>query len=318
MVDLDDKATEWRTASRRTRTSVLVLGLLALGLVAGPLAMGMLTKAPQGASMLEDFTPFMSSERLAGFIADLDLIDDAVSELDATDARATNPTYAEFSEQWPPIEDDMSGLMGDVTDNLDNYQAMADLPSFRLFPWFFLAPGLVLLAVLAVVALRRRWTRGSQVAVAAVGIALVVVPFAFGMFARAPKGGEMMSAFADLETSENVGRIQGYFSQMAVGQGSIRLEVVPALQETGLSAAEVARQFPATTALNDGWVHILNDMTPMIGAMSDNVDNYDALKSLPPFAIFPWAFLVPGLIVVGLALLAGRPVRLTHPQGEPA
>ena len=52
-------------------------------------------------------------------------------------------------------------------------------------------------------------------------------------------------------------------------------------------------------------------MTPMIGAMSDNVDNYQAIKSLPPFPLFPWFFVVPGLLVAGLALASGPRSRRT-------
>jgi hypothetical protein len=46
-------------------------------------------------------------------------------------------------------------------------------------------------------------------------------------------------------------------------------------------------------------------MTPMIGAMSDNVSNYQAVAALPPFPLFPWFFVAPGLLVAGSALLAG-------------
>ena len=63
---------------------------------------------------------------------------------------------------------------------------------------------------------------------------------------------------------------------MAVGQGAIRLEIVPALESSGLTPAADRRQFPAVATLDAQWVHILNDMTPMIGAMSDNVANYQA------------------------------------------
>ena len=40
----------------------------------------------------------------------------------------------------------------------------------------------------------------------------------------------------------------------------------------------------------------------MIGTMSDNVDNYQAVAALPPFSLFPWFFVAPGLIVAGLAV----------------
>lgn len=53
----------------------------------------------------------------------------------------------------------------------------------------------------------------------------------------------------------------------------------------------------------------------MIGAMSDNVDNYQAVAALPPFPLFPWFFVLPGLLIVGLALAAGprRRTELTAP-----
>lgn len=293
-------------------TTLAVLGVV---LALAPVAMGMFSKAPAGASMLDDFTPFMTAERLAGFTAHLGTIDAAVAELDVAGAAETNPKYATFSAQWPVIEEDMSSLMAKVTDNLDNYEAMAALPSFRLFPWFFLVPGAVVALVAVATLLAGRWTRAAQGAVALVGVVLIAIPVVFGMWSRAPKGGEMMGAFRDLETTENVARIQGYFAQMAVGQGAVRREVVPAL-DAASSPAQVARDFPAATLLNQQWVPIIVDMTPMIGAMSDNVDNYDAISSMPPFAVFPWAFLVPGLLVVALAGYAGGPQSLNRSRGD--
>jgi len=132
------------------------------------------------------------------------------------------------------------------------------------------------------------------------------------MFQRAPDGGHMMTAFENIETTQNVQQIQGYFGSMAVGQGAIRLEIVPALESSGLDAAQVSVRFPAVATLDADWVHILNDMTPMIGVMSDNVANYQAIASLPPFPLFPWFFVLPGVLVVGLALVDG----VTRPSPE--
>ncbi len=131
----------------------------------------------------------------------------------------------------------------------------------------------------------------------------------------------MMTAFKSIETTQNVEQIQGYFGTMAVGQGAIRLEIVPALEASGLSRAQIATKFPAVAALDGGWVHILNDMTPMIGAMSDNVANYQAIASLPPFALFPWFFVLPGVLVAGLAIVGGvsRPRSgFAEAPGEPS
>ena len=121
----------------------------------------------------------------------------------------------------------------------------------------------------------------------------------------------MMTSFENIETTQNVEQIQGFFGSMAVGQGAIRLDIVPALEQTGLTHAEIAQRFPALATLDTAWVHILNDMTPMIGAMSDNVTNYQAVASLPPFPLFPWFFVIPGVLVAGLAVAAGA--RREHP-----
>jgi hypothetical protein len=133
------------------------------------------------------------------------------------------------------------------------------------------------------------------------------------MFQRAPKGGRMISAFRAIETTHNVEQIQGYFGSMAVGQGAIRLELVPALEQAGLSTTQIQSMFPAVYTLDARWVHILNDMTPMIGAMSDNVANYQAIAALPPFPLFPYFFVLPGIFVAGAAIAAGPGRRRRSP-----
>ena len=117
----------------------------------------------------------------------------------------------------------------------------------------------------------------------------------------------MMKAFKTIETREKVVEMQNNFGTIAVGQGALRLEVVPALRaarpELRARSSGASRTSPA---LNRGWIGILNDMTPMIGAMSDNVDNYQAISGLPAFGLFPWFFVLPGLLIAGLALLPVR------------
>jgi hypothetical protein len=300
------------------RWAVVAAAVVGLGLVAAPFAFGMFDRAPKGAVMIGGFKPYMTTARLNGYQRELRQINAGVHQTDTGVAAyldtagadpggfdAAHPGFAAFDKQWPTIDSTMTGLMDEVQGNLGNYQAVAALPSFKLFPWFFVIPG-VLIAVVALVSLYRpaRWRRGRWVLVV-LGLGLVVAPAVFQMFQRAPDGGRMMTAFRSIETTENVQNIQGYFGSMAVGQGAIRLDIVPALEHTGLSSAEIAQRFPALTTLDADWVHILNDMTPMIGAMSDNVTNYQAVASLPPFPLFPWFFVVPGLLVAGLALAAG-------------
>jgi hypothetical protein len=306
-------------AGAKRHWALTAVAAVGIALVVMPLAFGMFTKAPKGAAMIAEFKPFMTAARLDGYQRDLKLINAGVDQTAAGVAArlegpsgnrstfvSTYPTFASFEQQWPSIDATMTHLMNQVRANLTNYQAVAALPSFRLFPWFFVIPG-VLLAAVALAALGRPafWPRG-RIALIILGIGLVAAPAVFQMFGRAPMGGRMMRAFTTIETTSNVQQIQGFFGSMAEGQGAIRLEIVPALAKAGLSPEQIEADFPAVSTLDAQWVGILNDMTPMIGAMSDNVANYQAVASLPPFPLFPWFFVAPGLLVAGLAVAAGR------------
>ncbi|MEA2156053.1 MAG: hypothetical protein QOE11_2193 [Solirubrobacteraceae bacterium] len=311
--------TSGRSSAAR-RGALVALLAIGIGLAVAPVAFQMFERGPKGAQMMDEFKPFMTDARLSGFQRHIRDIDAAVREADGRVAVRLQgrgaaahrrfdrrfPGFAQFRGDWRPINADMSNLMNTIKANAGNYEAVAALPSFRIFPWFFVVPG-VLIALLALAGLfaRRSWPK-LRWAFVAIGIGLVLAPVAFQMFQRAPKGGRMMTAFKTIETRKKVETIQGYFATIAVGQGALRLEVVPALRRTGLDGGEIAARFPDVVRLNRRWVAILNDLTPMIGAMSDNVDNYQALTSLPPFPLFPWFFVVPGLLIAGLALASRR------------
>jgi len=307
--------------------ALAALGVVGIALIALPLVFGMFSRAPKGAVMLASFRPFMTSTRLEGFQTEIRQINAGVLQADSSvvvrlegsshaAARARFerqfPSFAQFSGQWSGIDAHMSSLLDQVHGNLGNYEAIAALPSFRLFPWFFVIPGALVIVLLgAVLLVPTRW-RSLRVALVVLGIGLILAPAVFQMFQRAPKGGQMMSAFKNIETSQNIETIQGYFGSMAVGQGAVRLELVPALKHQGLTTAQIQAEFPAVATLDRNWVHILNDMTPMIGAMSDNVVNYQAIAALPPFPLFPYFFVLPGLLVVVLAAAGGGSKRRVH------
>jgi hypothetical protein len=308
---------------------VAVLAILGAALIIMPFAFNMFSRAPKGAAMLKEFRPFMTTSRLDGFQEDIRQINAGVQQAnngvatfltgssDPGTARArfdaTYPTFAQFSGQWGTINTHMTDLLDKVQGNLPNYQAVAALPSFTLFPLFFVIPGALVLLLLGASLLRATWWRTCRWILVVLGIGLILAPVVFQMFQRAPKGGRMISAFRAIETTANVEQIQGYFGSMAVGQGAIRLELVPALEQAGLSTTQIQRMFPAVYTLDARWVHILNDMTPMIGAMSDNVANYQAIAALPPFPLFPYFFVLPGIFVAGAAIAAGPGRRRRSP-----
>lgn len=304
------------------RWALCVIALIGAALTVMPFAFGMFSKAPKGAVMITQFKPFMTPSRLSGFQTDLKEINAGVQQsntsvahyLDSNASKAGDfdtayPTFVSFDKEWPGIDSKMTGLVTQVQGNLGNYLAVAALPSFRLFPWFFVIPGVLILGFALVSLMWPSSLRYGRWVLVALGVGLIAAPAVFQMFGRAPKGGQMMSAFKSIETTNNVEQIQGYFGEMAEGQGTIRLQIIPGLAQTGLTPSQIDSKFSAVVTLDDHWVHILNDMTPMIGAMSDNVANYGAIASLPPFPLFPWFFVLPGLIVAGLAVGAGPRAR---------
>jgi hypothetical protein len=300
------------------RWALILLAVLGAGLIAAPAVFQMFHRAPLGAQMIKEFKPYMTSARLNGYQRDLREIDAGVREGSAKvpaalygpgsaaqrkfDARF--PDFASFRQQWGPIDADMTDLLNRIQGNLGNYQAVAALPSFKLFPWFFVIPGVLVLLALGIAAARRSTWGAVRWVLVALGVGLVLAPAVFQMFSRAPKGGHMMTAFKTIETRHKVETIQGYFGSIAVGQGSVRLDIIPALEKQGLSRAQIAASFPAVSTFDRRWVPILGDLTPMIGTMSDNVDNYQAVAALPPFPLFPWFFVIPGLMIVAAALAA--------------
>jgi hypothetical protein len=319
-------ATGMHDASNRgpaRRWTLVAIAVIGIALAVMPLAFNMFDKTPKGAVMIAGFKPYMTTARLDGYQSELREIDTGVHQTNSSVAaylgrggpdrsafNAEYPNFASFDQQWPAIDSKMTGLMNQVQANLGNYLAVAALPSFKLFPWFFVIPGLLIAAFAIAALVRPSWWRRGRWVLVILGVGLIAAPGIFQMFQRAPDGGRMMTAFENIETTQNVQQIQGYFGSMAVGQGAIRLEIVPALESSGLSTAQIAAKFPAVASLDADWVHILNDMTPMIGAMSDNVANYQAIASLPPFPLFPWFFVLPGALVAGLALAGGSTRRL--------
>lgn len=310
------------------RWAVVLLAVLGLGLIAAPAIFQMFDRAPKGATMIADFKPFMTDQRMNSFKENIATIRDGVDQgntgvadyLYPGDQAAFDrqyPAFASFAGEWPPIDEDMSSMLDQIQAQIPNYAAVAALPNFRLFPWFFVIPGVLLLALAGIALLRPASWRVVRWPVALIGVGLILAPVAFQMFDRAPKGAKMVAAFTDIETREKVETIQGYFGTIAAGQGSLRLDLIPALQERGLSDAQIAQRFPAVVELDREWIPILQNLTPMIGAMSDNVVNYQAVAALPSFNLFPWFFVLPGLFAIALVLLAGgRGSRAAAPGPE--
>lgn len=231
--------------------------------------------------------------------------------------QASNPELTQVNREWPQIDRRLSDLLGTIQANRTNYDAVAALPRFTLFPWFFVIPGALLILLAATVLAAPGAWGAVRWALVVLAIGLVIAPLAFGMWTRAPKGAEMVSAFRTVETRALVTKVQNDFATITTGEGSLSGELVPALEEHGLSTAQIDRALPAVATLEGRWITILQDLTPLLGVMSNQVADYHAVAALPSFDVFPWVFLIAGLLVLALiALRAGR-VRLPRLRRRP-
>ena len=282
---------------------------LGLGLIAAPALFQMFSRAPSGGEMIDGFTPYMTDEVITGFADDLALIDRAVAEaapLVASLPDSVRSTYFDqLNDEWNGIYDDMGSMLDTMGSNLPNFDAVVALPPFPLFPWFFVAPG-VLVVLAGVWGLRPRADRRPGVALIAFGVGLIAAPVVFQMFERAPRGADMIDDFRALMTTERVQTMQGYFLTIGTGEGNLRNDLIPALD-----AQQVT---PTISEFISEWPRISNEMAPMIGAMSDNLDNFADVDALPPFDLFPWFFVAPGAL---LTLIGITSVRATAARVRP-
>jgi hypothetical protein len=315
-------------ATARARGAFIPFAVLLVGgaLIAFPFATRMLDRTPEGARMITAFKPYMQPARLASYDLDVRQLNEGFTEAAAKGPtllsphvgasaaqkqfEASNPQLTEFDKQWPDTQNTLTGLLNTIQANRINYEAVAALPRFTLFPWFFIVPGAILL-LLAIAALGApsAWSK-LRWAVMVLGIGLIIAPLAFQMWSRAPKGAEMVSAFRNVETRSLVTKVQNDFATITTGEGALGGELVPALEAHGLSTAQIDKALPAVATLEGRWIEILQNLTPMIGVMSNNVTNYQAVAALPAFGLFPWLFLIAGLLVVTLVLLSATGIRL--------
>ena len=318
-----------RRARAALLTFVLVVGL---GLAAAPLAFSMFDRAPKGGDMIDAFRPYMTRAEIAklqGFLREIGAASSEAQQrvdpaaltrlgIDAGAYRSRVPYLAAFERQWPGIDADMTDMLDRMQSNLGNFAAVDALPPFPLFPWFFVLPGLAIAgtAAWALWAERRgRSSRRAAIALVILGVAVVAAPAVFQMFSRAPDGERMIDDFRPLMTRHKVTTVQGYFITIANGDADLRTQALPA-------AALPAGSTPAIDRFVADWPRINSEMAPVVGVMSDNVDNFAAVDALPPFGLFPWFFVVPGVLVaLGGALVSRsrpRPVTsATTPSSDP-
>ncbi len=147
-------------------------------------------------------------------------------------------------------------------------------------------------------------------------------------------------------TQENIDKFNGYlagFTALGVDAENMMPALAGAMQmpEEDVQAF-MGQQFPAMSGMFQGLPQMETDFSGLLGLMGNNVgifeqvpagldhyeplvttmvaevENYDKVASLPDFRLFTWFFVIPGVLLVGLAavglLLDGRKEPESQPQ----
>lgn len=126
------------------------------------------------------------------------------------------------------------------------------------------------------------------------GLGLVAAPFAFQMFTRAPEGGDMITEFRPYMTTETIDRFRGHLDAIGAASSAVDGHVSASPDATPAT--------PALATLTEQWPSIDQDMGDMLATMRADIGRFRGVSALPPFPLFPFFFVLPGVIITGLAV----------------
>ena len=303
---------------RRVGTFVTVI--VAAALLVAPLALGLFSSSAAGAVMMGDFEPFMHRRVIAGYEEDLGTIDRAARAsrevlphaqhaqgVSPAEFEKSYPAVAEFGREWPGLSRDLrDGMLGSMATAIEDLDAIGGVPPIGAMPWAIVGLG-VFTAAMAVWSWRGRQSFAPATALLVAGMAIVIGMTAIGAAERADRAESMFGEMAPFMTRGYLTEMQQQFMVVGAAEGSLRNEVIPALEGTA-RGEEALTQVRAMVEL---WPHMAGDMAPMIGAMSDNLANFRSISTMPEFSDMVVAFFVVGaaLSLAGAVLLvpAARP-----------
>ncbi|MHB1712355.1 MAG: hypothetical protein ACYCV7_13300 [Acidimicrobiales bacterium] len=250
---------------------------------------------------------------------------------------------AYLQRQLPTLGPPFSTLLSVFYQDQGYFAGMMGLPNFQLFPLFFLLPG-ILISVGAVRFLHQDGAsdaegrpvaaKGAAKFLAVIGLLLILAPLVpmppgfHSIRTVGPHGATMLEDFAGpvnansnqaIMSLATVDQFDRYVSEMRAAAA----EFVPAIQDAGLAFAHrrvnstdaasfLASDSSVTLAntLSTGFQPMYNLFHRMLSTMSLDIGDYHAVQALPSFALFPYFFIIPGVLVFGLAigaLLRGDP-----------
>jgi hypothetical protein len=161
-----------------------------------------------------------------------------------------------------------------------------------------------------------------------IGVLLIVAPFAISLPSKASSGQKMLDSFNPIMKPAHVQQTADYYFNtfaklrpVAEGAPVAASEIQPMMNMFAaafhMTPAQVesvfASQFPAMSQLLTAFPSMtsvfknvppgLDFYKPLVTTMQANVNTYKDVDSLPNMNLFTWFFVIPGALLVILALL---------------
>ncbi len=303
-----------------------VVGFL-LALV--PLAGGMFHPTTQAKTMISDFAPFMTTEGLDGFRADLARLDDVRSATTRIDAAlGTDPAryeqLARFRAQYPTIDASMTAVIDEISGARADYRRLSDLQPLDAIPYVPLGFGLVLLAI-GLWGWRGARSGRRPIAAVVVGsiaaVGLIAIPLVTPLSSDAAAAGPLVSRFDSVLTQQKVREVQGYVVVLvgAVGEIDSRyLSEARAASQNSPRRAQIESDLTVVTDLSRQWPRVSSGFAALLGTMNNNLENFAGVARLNSrteslgfgaFAALPWVLVGCGGIAALLVGAGGRGIR---------
>jgi hypothetical protein len=139
-------------------------------------------------------------------------------------------------------------------------------------------------------------------AVLVVGLALVIAPFVISLPSKASAGQRMMDGFRPIMQSDQVALTAHYYDDVFTPLGKVvpLFAQMPPSMQTGFG--QMLRSAQVDPAIFGEIPAGLQHYGPLVRTMQANVDNYAQIDSLPSFRLFTWFFVIPGVLLLLIAV----------------
>jgi hypothetical protein len=297
--------------------ALLVLGVL---LVLGPIVGGMFAKVAAANQLIDEFAPHLEADALARYDADLDIMRRGAAGVDAVVVQqgipdGQFPGIDAYRRRSVEIDRRATGLLDRVNAAEPDYRRVADVGGFDRVPFLLVLGGMAAFyGGCVLLGGTRGRARGAAAVVVLASAALVGYPLLSDLPSGTRAGERMLNTLAPVMTHGEVRALQDDFVVLvtAVGELDTGFRGVP---QPGPAATDVA-------TLVSEWPTVSSDLATLVGALNDNIDNYEDLDDLDGItrglgvsglAALPWA-----LVGFGVLGAAGAIAALPRRQKETA